>query len=438
MLPTLIIAIVTCISLIACVLFKPTIKIKNIKLQTFWIVTLIGAVLILSFGLLPFDKFVNNLTASSSVNPIKILILFISISFLSITLDELGFFSYIAVKAIQKVNNNQYKLFFIIYFLVAILTIFTSNDIVILTFTPFICYFAKRAKINPIPYLIMEFINANTFSMLFTIGNPTNIYLSQSFNIGFLEYLKIMALPTFLCGLFSCALLLLIFKKDLSKKLENLSIDHYKLKNKTLIIINLIHLGLTTLLLAISSYIPGLEMWLICLVFAASLSIFVIIHTIRHEDNLIFYSLSRLPYNLIPFLLSMFTIVGALEHQEIISSFAKIINNIANTSNSTIITYLLSSTMFANIINNIPMSVFYSSLINASNTLHLNQAIYSSIIGSNVGAYLTPIGALAGIMWMSILKTQEVKFNFLSFVKYGLIFVPIVLLAGYIGLIVIL
>ena len=32
------------------------------------------------------------------------------------------------------------------YVMVAILTIFTSNDIVILTFTPFICYFAKNAN----------------------------------------------------------------------------------------------------------------------------------------------------------------------------------------------------------------------------------------------------------------------------------------------------
>lgn len=59
--------------------------------------------------------------------------------------------------------------------MVAILTIFTSNDIVILTFTPFICYFSKNAKINPIPYLVAEFA-ATTYSMMLIIGNPTNIY----------------------------------------------------------------------------------------------------------------------------------------------------------------------------------------------------------------------------------------------------------------------
>ena len=72
--------------------------------------------------------------------------------------------------------------------MVAILTIFTSNDIVILTFTPFICYFSKNAKINPIPYLVAEFAAANTYSMMLIIGNPTNIYLATSASIDFISY----------------------------------------------------------------------------------------------------------------------------------------------------------------------------------------------------------------------------------------------------------
>jgi arsenical pump membrane protein len=48
-------------------------------------------------------------------------------------------------------------------------------------------------------------------------------------------------------------------------------------------------------------------------------------------------------------------------------------------------------------------------------------AIYATVAGSNIGAFLTPIGALAGIMWAGILKTFKVKFSFLNFVKYGII-----------------
>ena len=55
---------------------------------------------------------------------------------------------------------------------------------------------------------------------------------------------------------------------------------------------------------------------------------------------------------------------------------------------------------------------------------------FSVIAGSNIGAFLTPIGALAGIMWMSILKKNEVEFSFFTFMKYGiLISIPTIIIA---------
>ena len=41
------------------------------------------------------------------------------------------------------------------------------------------------------------------------------------------------------------------------------------------------------------------------------------------------------------------------------------------------------------------------------------------ITGFAIGAFLTPIGALAGVMWSSILKEQKIKFGYVDFVKYG-------------------
>ena len=55
--------------------------------------------------------------------------------------------------------------------------------------------------------------------------------------------------------------------------------------------------------------------------------------------------------------------------------------------------------------------------------------IYTVIAASNIGAFLTPIGALAGIMWLSLLKKQKLKFSFVSFMEYGSIFaIPAILI----------
>jgi len=72
--------------------------------------------------------------------------LFFSMTFLSIFLDEVGLFRYLAMFLLKHFRSNQRLLFITLYIMVGILTIFTSNDIVILTFTPFICYFCRNAK----------------------------------------------------------------------------------------------------------------------------------------------------------------------------------------------------------------------------------------------------------------------------------------------------
>ena len=215
MIATIVISILTCLMLIGSILFFPKVTIKKVTLNTYWIVCILGAILVLSFNCVSFNDVIDGLFKDSIINPIKILLLFFSMTFISIFLDEVGLFRYLANFLIKHFKSNQRLLFLTLYLMVAILTIFTSNDIVILTFTPFICYFSKSAKINPIPYLVAEFAAANTYSMMLIIGNPTNIYLATSSYIDFISYFNVMAIPTLCSGVVQLILMLLIFNKSL-------------------------------------------------------------------------------------------------------------------------------------------------------------------------------------------------------------------------------
>lgn len=417
----IVISIITCILMILSIIFYPSIKIKNIKISLYWIICLIGAIILICFQQVDFNDIKNEFINNSSINPLKILILFFSMTFISIFLDEVGFFKLIAIKILSKVNNKQITLFICLYFLVAILTVFTSNDIIVLTFTPFICYFCKNAGINPLPYLVGIFISSNTYSMMFIIGNPTNIYLATSQGIDFISYFKIMFIPTILSGLIEFIILILLFRKNLNDKILSQEIEKQEY-NKFLIIIGLIHLFICLIFLIISSYL-NIEMYLISLVSALSLLIISFVYFIVKKIKLSKYLdiLKRLPFELIPFILSMFIIVLALNKQNIPSMISNYLNN-----GNEIINYGISSFLMCNVMNNIPMSVFYASIINIGDL----KATYSTIIGSNLGAFLTPIGALAGIMFTSLLKKYDVKYTFLDFIKYGgIISIPTLLVA---------
>ena len=419
MIPTIIIASITFVSVTLSILFFPKIKIGKVSISTYWLIALTGAIILLATGLAPLKETFSQLTNNSSINPIKIIILFFSMTVISIFLDEVGLFKYLANVAAKKAKNNQLALFTIFYALTAALTIFTSNDIVILTFTPFICFFCKNSKINPIPYLVAEFCAANTWSLMLIIGNPTNIYLATTANINFFDYFKVMALPTLLAGITEYVILSLIFIRKLRKPLEIVKEDA-QIENKIALFVGVGHLLICLVFLIISSYI-NIEMWIISLICAASLLLFTLVMCLvtKKNWNYLTGSLKKLPYPLIPFFLSMFVIVVAINYQGISE---KLIELLSHTN--TIWTYGLSSFLVSNLINNIPMSILFSDM--CSN----NVATFASIIGSNIGAFLTPMGALAGIMFTRLVNEHEIKYSFIDFVKYGaIISLPVIAVA---------
>ena len=425
MIATIIISIITFILVALSILFLPSIKIKNIKIDTYWIVSLLGAFILFISQLVPFETIVDQLTSSNSINPLKILILFFSMTILSIFLDEVGLFRYLAKKAVKFAKKSQISLFIVLYVLTSILTIFTSNDIVILTLTPFICFFCKNTKISPLPFLVAEFAAANTWSMMLIIGNPTNIYLATYANISFLDYFRMMFFPTIAAGIIEVFVILFIFRKHLKEPLSVVE-DDFEIESKLDLIVGLLHLGVCLIFLVISSYINW-EMWLIALICASSLLISVIIIRLitRKNWNYVGDSFKRLPYQLIPFVLSMFIIVITLNYQGVSNEIAKFLGD-----KSTIWTYGTTSFLTANIINNIPMSILYASLPASLPGDALTGAIYSTIIGSNIGAFLTPIGALAGIMFSSLLRKYDVKYGFVEFIEYGsIISIPTICVA---------
>lgn len=413
---TVIIAVVTVALMITTVLIKPYVTVGRFKIGLYWVVCLVGAVAMLVTNCISLEKVFNGITADSSVNPIKILTLFLSMTLISVYLGDAGFFDYVANRIFLNNKSGQIKLFLILYLVISVLTVFTSNDVIILTFTPPICLFCKKAKISPLPYLIGEFVAANTWSMTLIVGNPTNVYLAGASGIGFAEYLSVMWLPAIVGGIVGLTVILILFHNQLKvpvqKSPELVAPEKIKI-DKVPMLAAIFHLVLCIMLLALSDFI-GLEMWIICLVLALSLTIFDLVYDVakKHTARPVWRSVKKEPYELIPFVLSMFVIVLALNE----SGATKVLSDLLITGErSDGMKIGVLSALSANLLNNIPMSVFFESVINGQS----RSALFGAVIGSNVGAFITPIGALAGIMWSKILSEYHVKLPFVKFIAYG-------------------
>ena len=74
----LIVSGVTCLSMIIGVLFFPQIKIKKLKVDSYWVIVLIGALILILTKGVDFKYLCSEMVKDSSINPIKILVLFIT------------------------------------------------------------------------------------------------------------------------------------------------------------------------------------------------------------------------------------------------------------------------------------------------------------------------------------------------------------------------
>lgn len=414
MLAVLLITAAVVAALIFLVIRLPAIRIKGHTVNIYWTAPFIGAVLLLTVGALPLPRAVEGLTQASDINPLKILLLFLSMTMLSVFLDEAGFFRVLAGIVLQRAKGSQTALFLSLYVTVSVLTVFTSNDIIVLTFTPFICYFAHNAHIDPLPYLFGEFVAANTWSMALMIGNPTNIYLATGAALSFGSYFRIMALPTLLAGTVSLLLLLLLFRRSLSAPLHA-NPERIAVRDRGPIIIGVLHLAGCILCLSFASY-WNLPMWLISCGFSLCLFVVALFYCLFHRQKpfILLHSLRRLPWDIIPFVLSMFLIVLALNEHGVTALAADLLS-----SWNPVWGYGISSFLCANIVNNIPMSVLFGAVLNAAASPVSLASLYAVVIGSNLGALLTPIGALAGIMWIGMLRNRGVELSFARFTLFG-------------------
>ena len=438
-----ILSIIVFIFIIFIILKQPRItlpKSRKIFQFDYGIAPLLGvAIILLSFQLDP-SVLVIGIVGTSTIRPYMIIILFFSLAYVCISIDLTGFFEYLALSAAKKSGSSGKKLFSYFFLLSAVLTIFTSNDIVILTLTPIIVYFCKYTKANPVPYLIGQFFAANIWSVILYIGNPTNIIVAQANHLTFTGYSAVMALPTIAAGLLCYALLRIVFKKQIPENVTPPEIDPASaLKDPAGAKFSILMLGSCLALLSIAP-IFNLDMGIICLIFAFIMmgKDVVYEHKVHkrgiegvHQHSIIMAG-KRMPWKIMPFVFGMFIMVEILGNTGWISllasGFASLESSIGPVGSIFFMNFI--SSLTCNVMNNQPMTILFTRMLQDPAFLSLGStttaSMYALIMGSNFGANFTLIGALAGIMWSTISADKGVNINYKQFAKYGFVIMPVI------------
>jgi arsenical pump membrane protein len=410
-------------------------------------------------------------------------VLILALAYLSISLDESGIFDWCSLHMMRAGRGDGRRLLVAVYLSVSVLTLFTSNDIVILSMTPILLHLARNARIrNLTPFLMAQFVAANTASMGLYVGNPTNIVIGAAAGVGFLEYSQRMFVPACIATATSLLVVWLLFTR-LSRRnrvpatyvvpeeeaaamrwTRAMSVKA-ALFGACLLALGVLGNPWTVAALMGSSEPDAIRRGVATLIAGVSvLFAFVAVgydalRDLRGDSSRARSAftgrLRRLPIEIVPFFLGFCVLLRGIEAAGLSRLAADRVEDAFRSGPilGSVATGLY-GVVTVNVLNNIPSTLLFervwlgdassSGLETRLDALHPAAAdifVDASLFASNFGANLTFVGALAGLMWLRILRdatradeTAPRVPSTKDFVLYGLVVVPLVTVVTCVGI----
>lgn len=389
---------------------------------------IIGAIIALILGVVSLHDIV---TVTSIVWDATLA--FVGIIILAMTLDEIGFFEWCAIKMAKLSRGRGHLMFVYSLILGSFVSALFANDGAALILTPILLAKMRILKLNT--KTLLAFILAGGFisdsaSLPFVFSNLTNIVTANYFHIGFLEYLQNMFVPYVVSTVVSIAVLWIFLRKDIPEQVDIslLRNEDEVLKNKTLFKFSWFFLGLL-----LAGYFIGDRFHLPISLFALGGGLVFLMIASYTKSARAWLTIKSAPWQVVWFSIGLYIVVYGLKNAGLTDHLAVILQDLNQHGNLVAVlgTGFISA-FLSSIANNMPtVMIMDISLHGISN----HAMAYANIIGCNLGPKMTPFGSLATLLWLHVLAKKGIKIGFWQYSKFGLLITPPVLLIVLLSLV---
>jgi arsenical pump membrane protein len=267
-------------------------------------------------------------------------------------------------------------------------------------------------------------------------SNPINILSADFFGYSFIQHLIFMG-PIAIATIVSSLLLVyLLFHKKIPKTYELALADKLKLGNQT-ISPKLLRIILATLIAIDIGYVlTSLYRIPVSIIICSGATFLILTYwatnrkkiDITPEKKGLKQLAKEINWDIILFMLSIFLVVQGLENAKITQYLASALT-IGSTFPSVLGIFIpsLIITIGASFMNNWPMTILGLLSITQANTLTTlsSQAftglVFSNVIGNNLGPHFFPLGSLAILMWIEVMRRKGVNISLKEYLKVGAI-----------------
>lgn len=403
----------------------------------------LGATLILLLGYVSLGDILDILHKISGAS-----ITIISTLVMAVILESFGFFHWAAARLGTISKGSGYRLYWYIQLLCFLMTLLFNNDGSILITTPILILLLKNLRLKPhqcLPYLICGAFIATAASTPIGVSNIVNLISLRIVNMSLYTQTAMMFVPATLGLILMSLLMFFCIRKTIPKKLPPMaydietvfftknfhplkpgfSIDTKKQRTKFMMKI-LGFVFIIRVLLFVASYLS------IPIEFVAvSGSLLLLIWRWYYLGKKPMDILKKTPWHIFLFAFSMYILIYALHNAGLTELLVKLCEPIV-TQNLLNATFIMGGlvTIMSNFFNNHPALMIGTITITEMqlDPVTLKTIYLANIIGSDIGALLFPIGTLATLIWMHILRQNKLEISWKKYLSFSFLVIPFTLI----------
>ncbi len=331
-----------------------------------------------------------------------------------------GLFDWLAALATRRADGSPRRLFFLVYAVGTVVTVFLSNDATAVVLTPAVAAAVRAAKAeDPLPYLLICAFIANAASFVLPISNPANLVIYGNHMPPLLQWLPAYLLPSALAIGATYVVLRWTQRNALNQKIvDHLPVPKLSAGGK---VAAAGIVATAAVLLASSAF--DLQLGLPTAI-AGFLTAAVVLIRDRKGPWIIVKDIS---WGVLPLVAGLFVLVEALDRTGVIAGLSTILREQAERSATVTASGVgVAVAVASNLMNNLPVGLIAGSAVQGADVPEkVTRAI---LIGVDLGPNLSVTGSLATILWLTALRREGHHVGAGPFLKLGFLVMPPALL----------
>jgi len=400
----------------------------------------IGALIVILAGVVNYSDILDifNKIGEASITIVATIVM-------AVILESFGFFHWAATRLSILAKGSGYRLYWYIQLLCFCMTILFNNDGSILITTPILILLLRRLNFKleeQIPYLLSGALIATASSAPIGVSNIVNLIALKIVHMTLYMHTAMMFVPCTMGLAFMSGLMFIVLKKRFPKFISVTAVDieenifgkNFKVSDKVNSLVKknerrdfmfkiLAYVFLIRYLIFGSSFF-NVPIQMVAVLGSAVLLALRWYYLKANPKDVI----KKVPWQIFVFAFSMYVIIYGLNNVGLTTLLVKYCEPIV-TKGLFQASFLMGGLMsvLSNVFNNHP-----ALMIGTITLTHMGLApitlktIYlANIVGSDMGSLLLPIGTLASLLWMNILKRNKIKISWLEYVKVTIRVIPL-------------